>query len=160
MRSIEYLRSTRFGSHDIAAYLPQSGFSAGRRCMRHLMGDGVQAIEKGPNKRKKPSEHRMFSCLLKNLPITRLNQLWYSDITYIPVKNVSCIWWRSWIGRRTKCRPGGSQIRWMSASVLRRWKSHRQIWQVRDQEHVSGMPIYRLWLDHDTDQDRYQNLNG
>ncbi len=30
-----------FGSHQIAAYLPQSGFSAGRRCMRHLMGNGV-----------------------------------------------------------------------------------------------------------------------
>ena len=48
---------------------------------------GLQAIEKGPNKSKKPPEHRMFPCLLKNLPITRLSQVWCSDITYIPVKN-------------------------------------------------------------------------
>ncbi len=49
---------------------------------------GLQAIEKGPNKSKKPPEHRMFPCLLKNLPITRLSQVWCSDITYIPVENV------------------------------------------------------------------------
>jgi putative transposase len=30
----------------------------------------------------------MFPCLLKNLPITRLSQVWCSDITYIPVENV------------------------------------------------------------------------
>ena len=35
-----------FGSHHIAAYLPQSGFSAGRRCMRHLMGNGVTCHRK------------------------------------------------------------------------------------------------------------------
>ena len=49
---------------------------------------GLQAIEKGPNKSKKLPEHRMFPCLLKNLPITRLNQIWCSDVTYIPVENV------------------------------------------------------------------------
>ena len=48
----------------------------------------LQAIEKEPNKSKKPPEHRMFPCLLKNLPITRLSQVWCSDITYIPVENV------------------------------------------------------------------------
>ena len=35
-----------FESHHIAAYLPQSGFSAGRRCMRHLMGNGVTCHRK------------------------------------------------------------------------------------------------------------------
>ena len=49
---------------------------------------GLQAIEKGPNKSKKPPGHRMYPYLLKNLPITRLNQVWCSDITYIPVENV------------------------------------------------------------------------
>ena len=35
-----------FGSHHIPAYLPQSGFSAGRRCVRHLMGNGVTGHRK------------------------------------------------------------------------------------------------------------------
>ena len=43
-----------FGSHQIAAYLPQSGFSAGRHRVRRLMGImGLQAIYKRPNTSKK-----------------------------------------------------------------------------------------------------------
>ena len=39
-----------FGSRQIAAYLPQSGFSAGRHHVRRLMGImGLQAVYKGPN---------------------------------------------------------------------------------------------------------------
>ena len=41
-----------FGSRQIAAYLPQSGFSAGRHRVRRLMNImGLQAIYKGPNPR-------------------------------------------------------------------------------------------------------------
>ena len=39
-----------FGSRQIAAYLPQSGFCAGRHRVRRLMNImGLQAIYKGPN---------------------------------------------------------------------------------------------------------------
>ena len=41
-----------FGSRQIAAYLPQSGFSAGRHRVRRLMNlMGLQAVYKGPNTR-------------------------------------------------------------------------------------------------------------
>jgi len=45
---------------------------------------------KGPNTSKKHPEHpehRIYPYLLRKLPITRPNQVWCSDITYIPVKN-------------------------------------------------------------------------
>jgi putative transposase len=46
-----------FGSRQIAAYLPQSGFSAGRHRVRRLMGImGLHAIYKGPNTSKKHPE--------------------------------------------------------------------------------------------------------
>jgi hypothetical protein len=46
-----------FGSRLIAAYLPQSGFSAGRHRVRRLMNImGLQAIYKGPNTRC-PAKH-------------------------------------------------------------------------------------------------------
>jgi transposase InsO family protein len=32
------------------------------------------------------SQHRIYPYLLRKLPITRPNQVWCSDITYIPVK--------------------------------------------------------------------------
>ena len=49
-----------FGSRQIAAYLPQSGFSAGLHRVRRLMGImGLQAIYKGPNTSKKHPEYRI-----------------------------------------------------------------------------------------------------
>ena len=77
-----------FGSRQIAAYLPQSGFSAGRHRVRRLMNImGLQAIYKGPNTRKKHPQHRIYPYLLRKLAITRPNQFWCSAITYIPVKS-------------------------------------------------------------------------
>ena len=77
-----------FGSRQIAAYLPQSGFSAGRHRVRRLMGImGLQAIYKGPNTSKKHPQHKIWPYLLRKLSITRPNHVWCSDITYIPVKN-------------------------------------------------------------------------
>ena len=63
-----------FGNRQIADYLPQSGFSAGRYRVRRLMGImGLQAIYKGPNTSKKHPEHRMYPYLLRKLPITQPN---------------------------------------------------------------------------------------
>jgi putative transposase len=63
-----------FGSHQIAAYLPQSGFSAGRHRVRRLMNImGLQAIYKGPNTSKKPPQHRIYPYLLRKLAIMRPN---------------------------------------------------------------------------------------
>jgi len=83
-----FMKYPFFGSRQIAAYLSQSGFSAGRHRVRRLMGIiGLQAFYKGPNTSKKHPEHRIYPYLLRKLPITRPNQVWCSDITYIPVKN-------------------------------------------------------------------------
>ena len=57
------------------------------RVLRPMGVMGLQAIHKGPNTSKKHSEHRIYPYLLRKLPITRSNQVWCSDITYIPVKN-------------------------------------------------------------------------
>ncbi|MFT4783550.1 MAG: putative transposase [Paracoccaceae bacterium] len=76
-----------FVSRKIAAYSPRNGFHAGRHRVRRLMGVmGLQAIYKGPNTSKKHPQHRTYPYLLRKLPITRPNQVWCSDITYIPVR--------------------------------------------------------------------------
>nr|WP_138923691.1 IS3 family transposase [Sulfitobacter sp. BSw21498] len=76
-----------FGSRQIAAYLPRNGFYAGRHRVRRLMAImGLQAIYRGPNTSKRHPQHRIYPYLLRNLPITRPNHVWCSDITYIPVR--------------------------------------------------------------------------
>ena len=45
-----------------------------------------QAIYKGPNISKEHPQHKIWPYLLRKRPITRPNQVWCSDITYIPVK--------------------------------------------------------------------------
>lgn len=76
-----------FGSRQIAAYLPRTGFQAGRHRVRRLMQImGLQAIYKGPNTSKKHPQHPIYPYLLRKLPITQANHVWCSDITYIPVQ--------------------------------------------------------------------------
>jgi putative transposase len=46
---------------------------------------GLQATYKGPNTKNKHSQHLIDPYFLHKLPILRPNQVWCSDITYIPV---------------------------------------------------------------------------
>ena len=46
---------------------------------------GLGAIYKRPNTSKKNPENRIYPYLLRNMQITRANQVWCADITYIPM---------------------------------------------------------------------------
>jgi putative transposase len=46
---------------------------------------GLQAVYKVPNTNKKHPQHRVHPYLIHKLPIPRPNQVWSSDINYIPV---------------------------------------------------------------------------
>lgn len=89
MRQIDksFTQHPFFGSRQIAAYLPTKGYHAGRHRVRRLMKVmGLEAIYKRPNTSKKHPENRIYPYLLRNMQITRPNQVWCSDISYIPVK--------------------------------------------------------------------------
>lgn len=47
---------------------------------------GLQAIYKSPDTSKKHPQHMIYPYLLRKLSITRPNQVWCSDITYIPMQ--------------------------------------------------------------------------
>ena len=80
------MQSPRGGSRQIAAYLPRKGYHAGRHRIRRLMKVmGLEAIYKRPNTSKKHLENRIYPYLLRGMPITRANQVWCADITYIPM---------------------------------------------------------------------------
>jgi putative transposase len=64
----------------------QQGQEVGRRHIKTLMRRmGIEAIYRKPNTSKPAPGHRIYPYLLRGLPITRPNQVWAMDITYIPM---------------------------------------------------------------------------
>ena len=61
---------------------------------------GLQAITPGPHTSKPTSGHRIYPYLLRKVKIERVNQVWSTDITYIPMRHgfmylAAVIDWRS-----------------------------------------------------------------
>jgi len=54
-----------------------------KKVQRHMREMGIQAVYPGANLSKRNLEHRVCPYLLKSMNITRPNQVWSIDITYI-----------------------------------------------------------------------------
>ena len=66
--------------------LVQEGFKVGRLHVATLMKRmGIEALYRRPNTSKPAPGHKIYPYLLRKLPITRPNQVWAMDITYIPM---------------------------------------------------------------------------
>ena len=65
--------------------LRQEGFTVGRLHVATLMKTmGIEAIYRRPNTSKPHPEHKIYPYLLRNMAITRPNQVWVMGITYVP----------------------------------------------------------------------------
>jgi putative transposase len=74
------------GSRMLRNMLAQRGFEVGRRHVRTLMRRmAIETLYRRPNTSKPAPGHRIYPYLLRGLAITRLNQVWSTDITYIPM---------------------------------------------------------------------------
>jgi putative transposase len=82
-----YLQRPYYGARRIAVELQSRDFKIGRgRCRRLMRRMGLVAIYPKPRTSVKSPENRVYPYLLRNLEIERPNQVWCSDITYIPMK--------------------------------------------------------------------------
>jgi putative transposase len=83
MRRIDeqYLKTPFYGSRRMAAVLGIDRKRA-RRLMRRM---GLEAIYPRPRLSANLSEHRIYPYLLRNVAVVRPNQVWSSDITYVPM---------------------------------------------------------------------------
>ena len=78
------------GSRMLRDMLNREGFEVGRRHVATLMQRmGIQALYRKPNTSKKHPGHKVYPYLLRGLKIERANQVWATDITYIPM---ACGW--------------------------------------------------------------------
>jgi putative transposase len=74
------------GSRMLRDLLIAEGFAVGRLHVSTLMKRmGLEALYRKPNTSKPTPGHQIYPYLLRKLPITRPNQVWAMDITYIPM---------------------------------------------------------------------------
>jgi len=79
----EYLRTPFYGSRKLAWVL-----SVNRKRVQRLMRVmGLQAVYPQRRTTRPAAGHKIYPYLLRNIAVTRPNQVWASDITYIPLRH-------------------------------------------------------------------------
>jgi len=77
-----------YGSPRITKELQRNGEIINHKRVERLMNImGIEAVYPKPNLSKNDKPHPVYPYLLKKLEITKPNQVWGTDITYIKVKN-------------------------------------------------------------------------
>jgi putative transposase len=74
------------GSRMLRGLLAAEGCKIGRRHVKTLMRRmGIEALYRRPRTTQPEPDHKIYPYLLRGLEITRPNQVWAMDITYIPM---------------------------------------------------------------------------
>ncbi len=88
MRKIDelYLQNPSSGSRTISRQLGRQGITANRKRVQRLMRlMGIEAVYPKPRTSQPHPQHKIYPYLLRGLSINRTNQVWATDITYIPM---------------------------------------------------------------------------
>jgi len=88
MRRIDelHLEAPFYGARKITAQLQREGHELGRRHVRTLMRQmGIEALYRKPRTSIPARGATIYPYLLENLVIDRPNQVWSSDLTYLPM---------------------------------------------------------------------------
>jgi putative transposase len=90
MRCIDqlYLKWPFLGSRRLVEFLERKGFAANRKRVQRLMRlMGLEAIYPKRHLSANGTDHRVFPYLLRGVQIVRPNQVWATDITYLPMRH-------------------------------------------------------------------------
>jgi putative transposase len=84
----EYTEHPFYGRRQMTTYLRNQGYSVNPKRVRRLMQKmGLEVIYPKPSTTQVNRAHRIYPYLLRGVKITRLNQVWSTDITYVPMAN-------------------------------------------------------------------------
>ena len=82
----QYMKTPSYGSRSMRNFLRRLGYKINRKRVQRLMRlMGLEAIYPKPNTSRPHPQHKVYPYLLKNMTIDRVNQVWATDITYIPM---------------------------------------------------------------------------
>jgi putative transposase len=83
----QYLATPFYGTRRMVAWLKNRGHQVNRKRIRRLMRVmGLRAIYRRPRTSAAAQGHKVYPYLLSAVEITRPNQAWAADITYIPME--------------------------------------------------------------------------
>lgn len=84
----QFTKMPYYGIRRMTMHLKNEGFLVNEKRVRRYYSDlCICAIYPKPKGTLRNREHEIFPYLLRNLPIERKNQVWSTDITYIPMEN-------------------------------------------------------------------------
>lgn len=82
----QYLKTPTWGSRSMRTWLRRLGYKINRKRVQRLMRlMGLEAIYPKPKTSRPHPEHKVYPYLLKGMTIDQPNQVWATDITYIPM---------------------------------------------------------------------------
>ena len=82
----EYTAHPFLGSRGMAAWLRREGHEVNRKRVQRLMRlMGIEAVYPKPRLSIGGTGHKVYPYLLRNVAIERVDQVWSTDITYIPM---------------------------------------------------------------------------
>ena len=82
----QYLKTPSWGSRSMRNHLRRKGYKVNRKRVQRLMRlMGIEAIYPKPKTSRPHPDHKVYPYLLRNLTIDHPNQVWATDITYIPM---------------------------------------------------------------------------
>ena len=89
----EYTRRPFYGSRKRVVFLKGAGHRVNRKRVQRLMRQtGLAGMAPGPDTRRPHPEHRIYPYLLRGVAVTRPNQVWSTDITYIRLAKGFAYW--------------------------------------------------------------------
>ncbi|GAC1424241.1 MAG: hypothetical protein NVSMB67_24370 [Flavisolibacter sp.] len=83
----QYFKTPFYGIRKLKVFLKGKGFTVNRKRVKRLMKlMGWQTLYRHSSTSKADKHNRLYPYLLKGLAITRVNQVWSMDITYVAMK--------------------------------------------------------------------------
>ena len=114
----QYTRTPFYGVRRMTAQLRQDGYRVNPKRVRRLLRLlGLEALYPKPQTSAPAPDHRLYPYLPRGVPITHVDHVWSSDITYIRLT-------QGWVylvavrnGTAATCWPGRCRTRWTAPSA-------------------------------------------
>jgi len=82
----QYLRTPFYGSRRMTVWLQRQGYAVNRKRVQRLMQVmGLAGLAPGPGTSQPHPAHKVYPYLLREVVVERPNQVWCTDITYVPM---------------------------------------------------------------------------